>query len=30
VQTVNPLGVVLKPFDKERLRSAIAAAKSAF
>ena len=30
VQTVNPLGVVLKPFYKERLRSAIAAAKSAF
>jgi DNA-binding NarL/FixJ family response regulator len=29
VQTVNPLGVVLKPFDKERLRSAIAAAKFA-
>ena len=27
VQTVNPIGVVLKPFDKERLRSAIAAAK---
>jgi len=29
VQTVNPLGVVLKPSDKERMRSAIAAAKFA-
>ena len=28
VQTVNPLGVVLKPFDKERLRSAIATASA--